>query len=130
VQPGDQLVFETWGGGGWGDPLERPYDVIAYDLESGLVSADGLVRYGVVVSDDMSIDIAASDTLRETMREQRGEIQPFNFGGSLDELRASCLEETGFEPPKVPVQAPIAAAWLRKQKRAAEADSSAARAGD
>ena len=128
VAPGDLLIFETWGGGGWGDPLERPYDIIAYDLEAGLVTPEGARRYGVVAGEDLVIDEAASDALRATLRSERGAVEAFDFGGTLDELRAACLEETGFEPPAPPVQAPIAAAWLRKQRREAEGGSDSVRA--
>jgi len=116
VKPGDRLIFETWGGGGWGDPLERSYDAIAYDLEAELVTPAGVERYGVVLDEKGEIDVSASDALRKKMASERGEVPAFNFGGTLDEIRAACLEETGFEPPAPPVQAPIAAAWMRKQK--------------
>jgi N-methylhydantoinase B len=116
VKPGDRLIFETWGGGGWGDPLERSYDAIAYDLEAELVTPAGVHRYGVVLNAKGEIDVSASDALRQKMAAERGDVQSFNFGGSLEEIRAACLEETGFEPPAPPVQAPIATAWMRKQK--------------
>ena len=31
VAEGDLLYFDTWGGGGWGDPLKRPVDKVAFD---------------------------------------------------------------------------------------------------
>ena len=38
------------GGGGWGDPLERPAERVAADVAEGLVSAEGALRdYGLVV---------------------------------------------------------------------------------
>ena len=49
VERGDRLVFRTAGAGGWGDPLERPVDLVERDVHRGLVSpvaADEL--YGVV----------------------------------------------------------------------------------
>ena len=49
VEPGDLLLYETWGGGGWGDPLERDPAKVAFDVEAGLVSEDGARRYGVVM---------------------------------------------------------------------------------
>ena len=49
VEPGDLLVYETWGGGGCGDPFERDPAKVAFDVEAGLVSEEGARRYGVVL---------------------------------------------------------------------------------
>lgn len=38
---GDLLYFDTWGGGGWGDPLKRAVEKVAFDVEAGLVSREG-----------------------------------------------------------------------------------------
>jgi N-methylhydantoinase B/oxoprolinase/acetone carboxylase alpha subunit len=39
IRPGDVLVLESGGGGGWGDPAERGSEAIAGDVENGFVSA-------------------------------------------------------------------------------------------
>jgi N-methylhydantoinase B len=39
VSPGDVLHFVTWGGGGWGDPLERDPELVAREVRSGTASA-------------------------------------------------------------------------------------------
>ena len=52
VSPGDVLHFVTWGGGGWGDPLERDPELVAQEVRRGLVTAEGAKRYGVCVADD------------------------------------------------------------------------------
>ena len=41
IRPGDVLVLESGGGGGWGDPAERDPAAIACDRENGFVTADG-----------------------------------------------------------------------------------------
>jgi N-methylhydantoinase B len=38
IRPGDVLVLESGGGGGWGDPAERDPDAVARDLDNGFVS--------------------------------------------------------------------------------------------
>jgi N-methylhydantoinase B len=38
IRPGDRLVLESGGGGGWGEPAERADKDRAYDTESGFVS--------------------------------------------------------------------------------------------
>ncbi len=50
VAPGDRLVFETAGAGGWGDPLLRPVEAVRVDAEKGFVSAEAAESgYGVVL---------------------------------------------------------------------------------
>jgi N-methylhydantoinase B len=38
IRPGDRLVLESGGGGGWGDPAERAPPARARDIENGFVS--------------------------------------------------------------------------------------------
>jgi len=103
VQPGDVLHFNTWGGGGWGDPLQRDAELVAADVARGLVSQEGAQRYGVVINNG-TIDEAATNRLREQLSNGRTESPLFNRGfKSIDELKERCLEETGFSPPVAPV---------------------------
>ncbi len=46
VEGGDYLIFDTPGGGGFGDPADRDRDALALDLKRGLVSAEGAKAYG------------------------------------------------------------------------------------
>jgi N-methylhydantoinase B len=51
VRAGEVIRIRTTGGGGWGDPLDRPYPEVLRDLEWGKVSVEGAARdYGVVVT--------------------------------------------------------------------------------
>ena len=103
VEPGDVLHFNTWGGGGWGDPLKRPAEKVAADVARKLVSADGARRYGVVVAADGRLDSAATERLRREIAGARGETALFDRGfKSIAELRSRCRAETGFDPPKEP----------------------------
>jgi N-methylhydantoinase B len=102
VQAGDVLYFNTWGGGGWGDPFERDPALVLQDVERRLVTADGAKRYGVVIDSDGSVDDAATALLRDTMRAERGTVEVFNRGGTIEELKARCLEETHLPPPVAP----------------------------
>ncbi|MGI8433855.1 MAG: hydantoinase B/oxoprolinase family protein [Nocardioidaceae bacterium] len=89
VLAGEVIRIRTTGGGGWGDPLERPYDEVARDVAWGKVSVDGAWRdYGAVLvtvrpegtpsveraepvaaGDGMpAVDVAASDELRAARR--------------------------------------------------------------
>ncbi|MEM9147880.1 MAG: hydantoinase B/oxoprolinase family protein [Pseudomonadota bacterium] len=44
VEPGERLIFETPGGGGYGPAAERDPDALARDTAEGLVSAAGAAR--------------------------------------------------------------------------------------
>ena len=51
----------TGGGGGFGDPMARPYEEVRTDVMRGYVSIEGAKsRYGVAIRDDLSVDEAAS----------------------------------------------------------------------
>ncbi len=102
VNVGDVLYFNTWGGGGWGDPLERDPALVQTDVQRGLVSESGARRYGVVIGSDGNVDAAGTEKLRGEMREQRGETELFNFGGTIEEIKARALEETHLPPPESP----------------------------
>ena len=98
VAVGDQLHFVTWGGGGWGDPLLRDADLVALEVRQGLVTVDGARRYGVVVGDP-----AATADLRDRMTRERATPLLFDRGGSIADLRARCVAETGLPAPLPPL---------------------------
>jgi N-methylhydantoinase B len=102
VEAGDLLLADTWGGGGCGDPLERDPANVLFDVEAGLVSAQGARRYGVIV-DGGQVDAAATTQLREQLAKARGAKQLFNRGfESIEELKSRCQAETGLPPPSAP----------------------------
>jgi N-methylhydantoinase B len=94
------LIHRTAGGGGWKDRLDRPVEAVVRDVSFGLVSREKATSaYGVVLSDDGSADVEATETERARQREERGEPLSFDFGPPLEEALARCKEETGLEPP-------------------------------
>ncbi|MBM3584724.1 MAG: hydantoinase B/oxoprolinase family protein [Alphaproteobacteria bacterium] len=63
--PGDALRIGTQGGGGFGDPFERPAERVGEDVANGLVSvATAREAYGVVCAGDGALDEAATRRLR------------------------------------------------------------------
>ncbi|EAU29428.1 conserved hypothetical protein [Aspergillus terreus NIH2624] len=105
VDTGDLLEWVTWGGGGLGDPLTRPAEKVALEVRRRLVTVQGAREgYGVVVSpDDLSLNEAETEVLRRTLvaaRDAGGATDQYDRGGSIEELRKSCLEETGLPPPR------------------------------
>lgn len=102
VKKGDLLYFNTWGGGGWGDPFQRDVQLVLDDVKRGLVSVEGAKRYGVVVTQELQINEAATQLLRKTLSEQRGATELFDFGGTIEEIKARCQTETHLPAPSTP----------------------------
>ena len=103
VDPGDLLEWVTWGGGGLGDPLTRPAEKVALEVHRKLVTVDGArTAYGTVVNDDFSVNVAETEALRTQMRIERSQLSEssiYDRGGSIEELRETCLQETGLDAP-------------------------------
>jgi len=103
VEPGDLLYFNTWGGGGCGDPLDRESAKVAFDVDAGLVTVEGARRYGVVISGDAVVDESATQRLRAQMAKERGAAQLFDRGfETIESLKTRCKAETALEPPAQP----------------------------
>ncbi|MEJ5905606.1 hydantoinase B/oxoprolinase family protein [Pseudomonas kermanshahensis] len=102
VQPGDCLHFVTWGAGGWGDALQRDAQLVAKEVRQGLVSVEGARAYGVVVDDLGRLDEAATEQLRASLADNRGELAMFNRGPDIETLRANCERDTHLPAPVAP----------------------------
>jgi N-methylhydantoinase B len=81
VAAGEVVRIRTTGGGGWGDPLERPAAEVARDIRWGKVSLAGAARdYGVMVGgtpDDPVVDADATAAERALRRRRRPPDPPF-----------------------------------------------------
>jgi N-methylhydantoinase B len=79
---GTLVRIDTTGGGGWGDPLERPAELVALDVRQGKVSVRSAVEdYGVVLRPgSLAVDAVASAALRARMRDARGPLPFFDRG--------------------------------------------------
>lgn len=86
VSAGDEIVIQTPGGGGWGDPCERDPAAVLKDVQRGLLSIEAARRdYGVVLPDQaleplqpLRLDVAATAALRAN----RGVVS--RFGAERD----------------------------------------------
>jgi N-methylhydantoinase B len=68
----DLLILQSAGGGGYGDPLERPPEAVARDVREGYVSRERCrERYGVVLREDFSVDPEATAALRRELASRR-----------------------------------------------------------
>ncbi|MBY4403563.1 hydantoinase B/oxoprolinase family protein [Rhodococcus fascians] len=79
ILAGDTIRIRTTGGGGWGDPLERPIESVEQDVLWGKVSREfAATDYGVVIAEGTATaDVEASEKLRAEMRNARGLDEPF-----------------------------------------------------
>ncbi len=74
MKDGDLFATAAGQRGGWGDVLERPYDLIDTDLEYGWMTSDcARTVYGAVTNGNGHVDVAASDVMRQQMRNRRKE---------------------------------------------------------
>ncbi len=67
IKPGDWVKNKNPGGGGYGNPFERPVDKVVWDVKNGLVSIKGAKEdYGVIISDErtLAVDMDATNALR------------------------------------------------------------------
>ena len=82
LKEGDIVLMQYRGMGGFGDPLERSYDLIEKDLENGIVTAEMVERIcGVVVEHDATEDRLIvkrdeSQARRQAIRESRKTAMP------------------------------------------------------
>lgn len=64
-RPGESFVFESGGGGGWGDPLRRNPEAVAADVRNELVTREAAEStYGVALTADFAVDAHATELLR------------------------------------------------------------------
>jgi len=75
LKPGDAFKIRSGGGGGYGDPLERPAAQVAEDVRQGYVSLRCAADlYGVVLDPQtFAVDVAATDKLRAARRSAGGD---------------------------------------------------------
>ncbi|MBN1277909.1 MAG: hydantoinase B/oxoprolinase family protein [Deltaproteobacteria bacterium] len=68
--PGDVVIMDAAGGGGYGSPFERELEKVENDVVDGYVSIEGArENYGVVVdSETMKVDVQASEKLRNRLK--------------------------------------------------------------
>ncbi|KAJ7755337.1 Hydantoinase/oxoprolinase-domain-containing protein [Mycena maculata] len=104
VREGDVLEC----GGGYGAPYARPAEIVAREVREGLVSRSGAARYGVLLTDALEVDEAATAALRANMivcklaeGREEGAFE-INRGGTLAEAFERCQAETGLAPPRLP----------------------------
>src|SRR4029077_18157047 len=78
LRRGDVVRLSTRGGGGWGDPLDRPAARVARDVAGGFVSRESAGDdYGVVLDVRGDVDADATASRRAS---KRGPLRMFHRG--------------------------------------------------
>ena len=73
VPIGAAAIVRTGGGGGWGDPCERDPAKVLEDVREEFISRRAARElYGVVMSENLKLDLAATNALRAGMRRKAG----------------------------------------------------------
>ena len=72
LRAGDRVTILAGGGGGYGDPLDRPVELVEQDIALGLVTPPHARQaYGVVMAADGTVDDAATRSERGARRAGR-----------------------------------------------------------
>ncbi len=91
VPAGSSVRVITTGGGGWGDPLKREAEAVAYDLQCGLITEEAAHNdYGVVINLEgrkWVLDPEATEQRRAKLARERGSLPMFDRGSASDKLK-------------------------------------------
>jgi N-methylhydantoinase B len=72
IKAGDCIAVYTPGGGGYGDPIDRPAEQVRADVIDGYFTATHAYdSYGVIMDENFSIDISATEVRRATLRQTK-----------------------------------------------------------
>ena len=88
LEPGDIVIMETSGGGGYGDPLERDPASVAHDVSEGVIDHATVVDVYGVILDAGVVDVDATRDRRRTLAASRVEVD-LHPTDALDETRLS-----------------------------------------
>jgi N-methylhydantoinase B len=90
---GDRFLFQSAGGGGYGDPYQRSTDAVLADVREEYVSRKSAQdQYGVVIDKAMQVDPVKTEDLRRRRTATQGEDQLVDRGhwtyGDIDSATA------------------------------------------
>jgi N-methylhydantoinase B len=84
LREGDVVVIQSAGGGGYGDPLERPAEAVAADAREGYITEErAAASYGVILDRSGGVDAAGTEGRRAELRAARLYLDVVDTGRSL-----------------------------------------------
>jgi N-methylhydantoinase B/oxoprolinase/acetone carboxylase alpha subunit len=99
LSPGERLTVLTTGGGGYGDPLDRPVHAVLADVIDGKISLESAERdYGVIIHEGV-VHVDATERLRKAVHEARGSVTWLYDRGLLGREQAPPHERPGPDTP-------------------------------
>ena len=97
VSPREVYVGVSTGGGGWGNPIDRPATQVLEDVLDELITAQTAHEvFGVVLRGDevLELDVEATAELRDELRlQERPIIDPVTPNAAIG-FRGTCVTET------------------------------------
>jgi len=70
---GEKVSLRSGGGGGWGSPLERDPELVLWDVKNEYITLEEAREiYGVIIKEDMTVDMDATKALRNRMKVAQG----------------------------------------------------------
>lgn len=109
IKPGETAANKNPGGGGYGDPFERPVEKVVWDVKNGLVSLEGARQdYGVAIKDlhTLEVDAAATQQLRGGRASRRIDYQKPEVEPAAAKPPQADRSNGGDGPPERVRQAP------------------------
>ncbi|MBX5088337.1 hydantoinase B/oxoprolinase family protein [Rhizobium lentis] len=83
--PGDVIRITGPGGGGYGNPAERPIEAVVADIQAGFITREGAAAdYGVILGSDGRVDEEGTRTARSLFNH----AGRFDFGRGRDRYEA------------------------------------------
>jgi N-methylhydantoinase B len=77
LEAGDSYIVESGGGGGFGDPFERPAEEVLRDVRNGYVSIPAAaLDYGIVITHTMTVEGEATARLRGRVHREEDSAPP------------------------------------------------------
>ncbi|MGH2985151.1 MAG: hydantoinase B/oxoprolinase family protein [Solirubrobacterales bacterium] len=110
MRPGDVYRAVSMGGGGYGDPLDREPERVAFDVERELVTREWAERtWGVVLTEAGEVDRDLTEARRSELRERRrqaagagaadGEGRPWEPNGDAVRMTEALFCDLASDPP-------------------------------
>jgi N-methylhydantoinase B len=105
MEPGESIVALGPGGGGYGPPWERDLERVRKDVVEEWISRERAENvYGVIFTDELEVDLAATQALRDRMTAEAGPYQPAPAEIlTEDEIRRRTIELTK-DLPEMPAK--------------------------
>lgn len=128
--PGDIILIQGPGAGGYGSPLDRLAGKVLTDIRRGLVSVERARRdYGVVIAADGTVDDAATSSLRQSLRSE-ADTAEFGHGTGRQAFEVVWTPARYAALTRILVEVPVTWRYFVKHEIFRRVQASPAKGGD